>query len=88
MLGADAVARQGRGCAVACAPAAPSSGWVPLVGSSASPTAPAAAARASNGGCKTANYEPHAGLLPPRESRLRGGRSGVWAAEVALTGAL
>ena len=40
----------------------------------------------------TANYEPHAqgALLPgePRESRLQGGRSGVWAAEVALTGAL
>ena len=86
-----AVVGQGRGRAAACAPAAPSSGWVPLVGSPASPAAPAAAARASNGG-RNGQHEPHAlgTLLPgePRESRLRGGWSGVWAAEVALAGAL
>ena len=86
-----AVVGQGRGRAAACAPAAPSSGWVPLVGSPASSAAPAAAARASNGGCN-GQHEPHAlgTLLPgePRESRLRGGWSGVWAAEVVLAGAL
>jgi hypothetical protein len=86
-----AVVGQGRGRAAGWAPASPSSGSVPLVGSPASPAAPAAAARASNGGCN-GQHEPHAlgTLLPgePRESRLRGGWSGVWAAEVALDGAL